>query len=406
MPIVAIAALGTTAYNDVRYRFANGATIRSSYPIHAFLQQTQLQLDETIVLLTEGARQRNWELMNLFLADVPAAGKVRGIDIPDGKNEEELWTLFTTITEVVPANADLYVDITHGLRHLPTFLLMACAYLRVAKDVNVRSIYYGAFELGVRETIDGKSMVVECPIIELAPFVALFDWASAAAAFKASGDATLLEKRLLESASTATDDQKRLLQKISARLQAARIALEVAQPSEAIKEIRALQKALSDDAQSLQGSAKPFALLRTLIENAFRALQLPKKNPSTRADEIWERLRVERQMISWYLERGRVALASIVATEWVRSRYMSLDKNLIDKIDDWETRETIIIPSPKDAMPEERPLAIAWHERNLKTARNLIAHAGHASNNRRLSPSSIRQRIESAVSALPSMDQR
>jgi CRISPR-associated Csx2 family protein len=147
MTVVAIGTLGTNNYTEVKYRFSDGQVIASSYPIHALIQRKQLRLDQTIILLTAEARKKNWELMELFLKDHPSAGEIRDVSIKDGRNESELWEIFEAITQTIPESAELYIDITHGLRHLPMLLVMACAYLRTAKNVTVKSISYGAFDL-------------------------------------------------------------------------------------------------------------------------------------------------------------------------------------------------------------------------------------------------------------------
>ncbi|MDW8300556.1 MAG: TIGR02221 family CRISPR-associated protein [Anaerolineae bacterium] len=370
MRTVAITTLGTTGYTEVVYRFQDGEEIRSSYPVHALVQKSGMRFDQTIVLLTDGARQANWELMKIFLEDRgQTAGEIKDISIPDGANSEEIWQIFEKIAEVVPENANLYIDITHGLRHLPMLLVMAAAYLRTAKNVTIKSLSYGAFELGKREQRDGRSVVTECNVFELLPFVALFDWAGATKVFQETGNASQLARLLRDTGATLGSEARAQIDSIADQLDKVTLALEVARPEEAMQLAHELRTRLDENAVRIRAYAKPFGLLKELLSKAFERVSLP------RPEALGDRLHRQRDLIKWYFQRGRIALSAILAREWMISRRMR--QRGIRDISDDERRDEIVEELNRGRGPQ---ITQREHEiwRELRKLRNEIAHAGQA----------------------------
>jgi CRISPR-associated Csx2 family protein len=401
MTAIAIGTLGTNDYMEVKYRFPDGQTIASSYPIHALIQREQVKIDQTIILLTEAARARNWEMLELYLKDHTSAAQIRGIPIKDGANESELWDIFEAITQAVPEDAELYIDITHGLRHLPMLLIMACAYLRTAKNVAIRSISYGAFELGKKEkrTIDGRErdIVVECEIFELLPFVALFDWANATSAMQRTGDAGFLAHLLRQTGNGLPSEAGAQLEKVASRLDQVTLALDLNRPEEAMWEAQALRSELKAGTPHLRQFAKPFSLLSELIDTTFTKISLP----PARIKSLGERLDAQRRMINWYMQRGRVVLASLLAREWVISRFMQAQGE--SDVSGWKKRceasESLNRRPGQPATPTEKALHQVWIRHGLAHMRNEIAHAGQ-SGTQPVPADQIKQRLEAALKEL------
>lgn len=372
-PTVVITTLGTGSYTDVVYRFQDGQEIKSSYPVHALVKKSGTKFDQTIVLLTSGARQVNWELMRVFLEDEKhTAGEIREVSIPDGANSEEIWQIFEKIAEAVPQNANLYIDITHGLRHLPMLLVMAAAYLRTAKNVTIKSISYGAFELGKRAEIGGRPVVTECNVFDLLPFVALFDWASATKMFQETGNASQLARLLRETGSAIGSEAKVQVDPIAEQLDNVTLALEVARPEEAMQIAHQLRQQLDRSAEQIRAYAKPFALLKDLLNKAFERISLP------RLESLGDRLHRQRDLVRWYFQRGRIALAAILAREWMISRKMR--QHGIQDISDDRERDRIADELGRRPDPKSTQAVLREHElwRKLRKLRNEIAHAGQA----------------------------
>lgn len=138
--------------------------------------------------------------------------------IPLGVNSDELWSIFETIVNIPNDNDEISIDITHGLRFQPFFLMLAIAYFQnVKNDVKIENVFYGALELSSNfPVIDESSnpvyekdpdgsfkefrgrMIpkVHSPIYDLKPMLDILDWIKAANAFKEYGDMTDLIKLL------------------------------------------------------------------------------------------------------------------------------------------------------------------------------------------------------------------
>lgn len=155
-----ISFLGAGDYQRCRYQY-NGQIYETPY-FHEAAQHF-FGPDRVLILCTPEAAQKH----SAALSD-----SLEAISIPSGKTEEELWELFTVLTEHVPEGATLIVDVTHSFRTQPMLALAAAYFLRTARSVQIEHIVYGAFE--ARDAATG-----EVPVFDLMPFVQLIDWSVA-----------------------------------------------------------------------------------------------------------------------------------------------------------------------------------------------------------------------------------
>ncbi|ACY49704.1 TIGR02221 family CRISPR-associated protein [Rhodothermus marinus] len=97
--------------------------------------------------------------------------------IPVGRTQEELWRIFETLTGLKPSNTTLSIDITHGLRYQPFFLLLALQFFHLTRPgVRLGSVFYGALEL--HDYYAGRA-----PLFDLRPMLELMQWSLGAQAF-------------------------------------------------------------------------------------------------------------------------------------------------------------------------------------------------------------------------------
>lgn len=68
--------------------------------------------------------------------------------IPSGMNDEELSEIVHTILHSIPADSELTLDLTHGLRPIPFLFFTSCLYLQALKGVKIRNAWYGKLERG------------------------------------------------------------------------------------------------------------------------------------------------------------------------------------------------------------------------------------------------------------------
>lgn len=204
---VFISVLGTGYYGECVYARDGFTSSSTRFIQHATLEMLTQKGNWTAdahayVLLTKEARETNWHIpggMRTSMrtkADEPYAGlesviegmnlpfEVSGIDIPMGKNEEEIWQIFDIVYGVLQEDDEVYFDLTHGFRYLPMLVLVLGNYAKFLKRVKICSITYGNFETRSKDGI--------APIIDITAFSTLQDWTAASADYLRHGDSTLI----------------------------------------------------------------------------------------------------------------------------------------------------------------------------------------------------------------------
>lgn len=212
-----ISVLGTGYYGACKY--VKGGFVSSET---RFIQQATLEylkvcnnwttknsdgevVDRIYILLTDGAREKNWSNditsrtnqktkqdepylgLEQVLTDMNLPCPVETLRIPDGKNEEEMWTIFNTVYEALKPNDELYFDLTHSYRYLPMLVLVLGNYAKFLKNIKVKHISYGNYE--ARDTITNKA-----PLMDILPLTMLQDWTFAAADLIQNGNIKKLQE--------------------------------------------------------------------------------------------------------------------------------------------------------------------------------------------------------------------
>src|SRR5690606_37109361 len=177
-----ITFLGAGRYKPARYRI--GGCTHAAELFYSAALAKHLKPDLVVSLQTEEDSRTH----RTALAEAFRDFHHEVVQIPDGKSESELWSIFSALTSKVPREALLHLDITHGFRSLPVIGLIALNYLRVTRHVTIGGVYYGAWEAG-KSSADGSSEP-EVPTFDLTPFLELLDWTSAAEEFLRTGSAT------------------------------------------------------------------------------------------------------------------------------------------------------------------------------------------------------------------------
>jgi len=208
--------IGTTPYIESYYVYNNK---RSERP-YQFIQEALVEFfcgewkgnDELIIFMTEESKRKNWlskseckdtnfdkglkerleEIKKIFKLKI----NVKIVEIPKGRNEKELWTIFEKMNDSLNEKDAIIFDITHSFRSLPMLSLVVLNYVKFLKNVRIERIVYGAMEaLGspkeVREMSIEKRVI---PIFDLTPFASLFDWTIAIERFLQTGNAEMMRK--------------------------------------------------------------------------------------------------------------------------------------------------------------------------------------------------------------------
>ena len=208
---VFISFLGTTDYFPSRYyRGKKFCSEVEKYVQIAALQYVQgkavwTKEDVAYILLTKSAEERNWHDNGHRDRD----GNVKenaGLEsclkrnrfpfqyhpvqnIPEGKNEKEIWQIFKKIHGLIKDGDELYFDITYGYRYLPMLVVVLGNYSKFLEKAKVIHILYGNYEGRDRDENGNFVTPARSPIVDLQSFSILQDWTYAVADFINNGNA-------------------------------------------------------------------------------------------------------------------------------------------------------------------------------------------------------------------------
>jgi len=209
--------LGTSNYEPVSYYIERSA---EQAPLEKYVQKTILNDlsahfgtdDQAYIFLTEKARTTNWEndghydykaketISNVGLArQIEQEAYQFGISpvAVNGESEPEaIWETFERVYDCIQPGDEVYLDITHSWRYLPMLGMTLLNYAKVLKNIQVKAIYYGAFEqLGTAFEVKQLPMDKRSvPILNLVSFSDLQDWTVAADDFVQDGNPARLKK--------------------------------------------------------------------------------------------------------------------------------------------------------------------------------------------------------------------
>lgn len=208
---VFISFLGTTDYFPSRYyRGKKFCSDVEKYFQIAALQYVQRQAtwtndDIAYILLTKSAEERNWldnghkdregnikenDGLESCLKNSHFPFKYQAVpNIPEGKNEKEIWQIFKTIHELIKEDDELYFDITHGYRYLPMLVVVLGNYSKFLEKAKVAHILYGNYEGRDKDENGNFITPARSPIVDLQSFSTLQDWTYAVADFINNGNA-------------------------------------------------------------------------------------------------------------------------------------------------------------------------------------------------------------------------
>jgi len=329
-----ITFLGTTP-KDTVYRYGE-----RTYPGKVFAEALYqfAPFDVMYVFVTKEAREKSYpELVRLN------DKRIQPVDIDPGKDVQEMWGWFDKILECVNDGDTVIFDITHGLRSIPFLVFIFAAFLKSARNVTIEAIYYGAFELGNKETNK------PAPVIELSEFVSMFDWLSSVNEFLYTGSARYLAEQLDKREQPA-------LQPLAQNVSEISLGLELLRPRDVAKASQEISQHLKFAAGALP---KPFGVVAQPLEIAYAQFGLP-----TSADN-WEHLRVQLRMINWYFEKERFVQTLSMAREWLVSLLcVKFDLDIWDK-DERGKMEFLLsggVRKEDGKMVEQSPYLDAWKQ--------------------------------------------
>lgn len=278
----------------------------------AFIQEALCDffpVDSVVLFTTPAALKKNYPAISGLVPDAKA------IHIPDGRNEKELWKIFSLVEEQVAPRDEIIFDITHGFRSLPFIAFLSSAYLREIKMATLHSVVYGAFE---------AQDDAGTPVFDLTPFVGILDWMGGVRSFMSHSDAAPLQALIRGVVASAHKDSTRKEKplKISGfanQLESFTLAARLSQPIEAIEVAGKIIETLPTAVDEVAHFTPPLGPVLDQIEgiSAFAA-------PSTESTSglSIEHLHAQRELIRYQVERGLYMQAVSLAREWMVSLFL------------------------------------------------------------------------------------
>lgn len=213
MAKVLISFLGTNRYVYCNYYYQEISNKISN--VH-FVQEAIIKLfcgdfgenDRYLFFLTDAAKEANW-IKSEYQDKEGNVHQDKGLQshltelginpeefpINNGYTNQEIWKIFEVIFNELKPDDEVIFDITHGFRSLPMLGMVLMNYSKILKKINIRGIYYGAFEaLGPAykvRTWDIEKRNAE--ILNLISFSILQEWSNAANDFITNGSTKGIE---------------------------------------------------------------------------------------------------------------------------------------------------------------------------------------------------------------------
>ena len=339
--------LGVGKYYPTEYAWHEQTYISKYAPIASchFLKP-----DSLTIFLTEEAEEG---IYPDFKKEIPPAIQPVTLPVPLGRDEGELWQIFTQISQAVTPGEIVAFDITHGLRAFPFLGLLAAAFLRAGLGVKLEAVLYGAFE--VRDTSRDPN---RAPMFDLSPMLRLLEWATATDRFNRTGDSRYLASLLKEDqknlAISSAGDNKKLqeiggLGRLSGLIEGLTQSLRSIRTFQVLEDADRMIEVVEQASPVIQGSAslQPFAMLLDKVVETYSPLQ-PEASPG-KSDMI-SSLETQRNLINWYFQREQWPEAAALAREWLlgwvmvqlgQTELLGRNRNRIERVLGSEGRELI-----------------------------------------------------------------
>jgi CRISPR-associated Csx2 family protein len=276
-----------------------------------------VEFDRMYVCVTEQAKKKTYPILE-ELGD----NRIKPIDIADGETTEQMWQNFNKIVGKFQPGDKVIFDITHAARSIPFLTFLFSAYLKVAKDVEILDVYYGASVFGVpslqsSSNENPSSIQVEAPklapVIKLGEFVSMLDWMSATQQFTTLGDGNGLVT-LLRGLQIQKGELSQIVEEMAEAIELVSDALIYIRPIEAMKAAAKIQQLVPQikSAGRELAELQPFLLLVDQIDDKYKILALAEPMKS---QNLYQNLSRQLDMISWYQDHQQQIKSIVLARE-------------------------------------------------------------------------------------------
>ncbi len=358
--ITLISFLGSGDYEEVNY-LIDGRQFKSSLSLYPIIESYHPD-----VIYVIGTKESKWNLIERL--------NYQRVEIPSGRNEEELWEIFRKISdEVTVENTDIIFDITHCFRSIPFFAVLLARFLCfLNKQTEIRNIFYGFLDRQTRES----------RIVDLVPLLEMLDVIDSINSLEKYGD-------LKDFSQLLSRKQKNLKNRFPESLRKIKSVLE---RLNAITEMTYIPQ-LREIAESLDSLLKDQNLLLEASQH-FRALSFLKSRLQSLADrfKIKPEWKAQLEIARWYHENRHSSQALLVLREAIITYFCQLEgKDFYDneKREEVEKRLNEARKEPKNEI-EKLWDKIAQH-------RNKTAHVLMRSDSLSMDADRARKRVKDYI---------
>ena len=326
--------------------------------------------DRVLAVCTPEAKQETWPKLQKELSDQYQAELVQ---IPNGGELGDIDEFLKKVTDVIPENVELTVDITHGFRHFSFLIYISVLYMAALRGIRIRGAYYGMLNRNAPS-----------PFLNLRPLLELPRWTHALEVLRETGSALPLASLIEAVPWRNPQSPNRLSNQLKGLSEAylSGLPLELGEKAWQLKEsdtelgklLRAGQLPLERELRTqLEEMLEPQVLLDKLPKSSKSNIPLS-KNELTRQAHIVDSL----------LDKGHTATALGLMREWTVSWVIYhqnpdaewLDHNAVRRQAENLLHSTCTLEkdNPAELSSKQRKLAEFWRE--LTDLRNGFAHHG------------------------------
>lgn len=301
-PIKIISCLGTGNYEETTYNHPQFPEINQQVKT-CFIQEAVCdfyQAQSVYVLLTNGAKKRNWDALQEIFANKKNVELIP-LGIPENNTPEDIWTIFNVITNAIEPNDEIVFDITHSFRSIPMVVLLSISYLRTINNVKVKGFVYGAYDPSKK----GQDM----PTFDLLPIMSLLDWITATDQFVKTGNGKQLVNLLTEN-----QEENSTTLELATKIQSISQGLQLLRPRDVIKEASTLDDAIQKAKESVIKELPPFEKLLVKVKEDYHSLGVNLEDGDEKQDLI-----NMLNMIEWYYKKDKIVQSICLAREWLVS---------------------------------------------------------------------------------------
>jgi CRISPR-associated protein, TM1812 family len=186
---VFLSFLGKTDYKECFYTFKKEKSKNVKFVQNAIVEIFENNFDKRYILCTKSAKEKHYDSLVRELGY-----NFEAVDISEDITEKGIWEIFQQIYDVLNENDEIVFDITHSFRFMPMLGITLLQMAKFLKNVKVKKVFYGAFEISrLSENSNGKE-IKEAPIIDITSFSMLQDWILAGYTLVNTGRAEEIQK--------------------------------------------------------------------------------------------------------------------------------------------------------------------------------------------------------------------